>query len=163
MKRNTTSNKNILWWGRFDPNYSRNRILRSLLLECGYSLQDFIPRSSFLAPIEAVFTSFDKPAALWVPAFRQRDYSAARRFADRHSLPLIFDPLISAWDKAVFERNKFSQNSSKSRRLLAWEQSLFSRADLVIADTDPDLTEQKVGLDYRVQPGDIITVQDTFF
>ena len=34
---------------------------------------------------------------------------------------------------------------------------------LVIADTDPDLTEQKVGLDYRVQPGDIITVQDTFF
>jgi len=137
MKRNTTSNKNILWWGRFDPNYSRNRILRSLLLECGYSLQDFIPRSSFLAPIEALFTRFERPAAVWVPAFRQRDYSAARRFADRHSLPLIFDPLISAWDKAVFERNKFSQNSSKSRRLLAWEQSLFSRSDLVIADTEP--------------------------
>lgn len=34
---------------------------------------------------------------------------------------------------------------------------------LVIADTDPDMAEQKVGLDYRVQPGDIFTVQDTFF
>ena len=34
---------------------------------------------------------------------------------------------------------------------------------LVIRDTDPDLEEQKVGLDYRVQPGDIFTVQDTFF
>jgi protein involved in polysaccharide export with SLBB domain len=34
---------------------------------------------------------------------------------------------------------------------------------LVIADRDPDLKEQKVSLDYRVQPGDIFTVQDTFF
>ncbi|MEH6593687.1 MAG: SLBB domain-containing protein, partial [Halioglobus sp.] len=34
---------------------------------------------------------------------------------------------------------------------------------LVIADSDPEKKEQKVGLDYKVQPGDIITVQDTFF
>jgi protein involved in polysaccharide export with SLBB domain len=33
----------------------------------------------------------------------------------------------------------------------------------VITDTNPDLGEQKVGLDYRVQPGDIFTVRDTFF
>ena len=34
---------------------------------------------------------------------------------------------------------------------------------LVIADNDPERKEQKVGLDYQVQPGDIFTVQDTFF
>ena len=34
---------------------------------------------------------------------------------------------------------------------------------LVIADSDPDRKEQPVNLDYRVQPGDIFTVQDTFF
>jgi protein involved in polysaccharide export with SLBB domain len=34
---------------------------------------------------------------------------------------------------------------------------------LVIADSDPALEERKKGLDYRVKPGDIITVQDTFF
>jgi protein involved in polysaccharide export with SLBB domain len=34
---------------------------------------------------------------------------------------------------------------------------------LVIADKDPQREEQKVGLDYRVQPGDIFTVKDTFF
>lgn len=129
--------KNILWWGRFDPGYSRNKILRSLLLECGYGLQDFIPYSSFLSPLEAAFTRFEIPAAVWVPAFRQRDYPAAKRFADRHSLPLIFDPLISAWDKVVFERRKFSEGSGSSRRLLAWESSLFAGADLVIADTKP--------------------------
>ncbi len=34
---------------------------------------------------------------------------------------------------------------------------------LVISDGDPEFKERKVGLDYRVQPGDIITVRDTFF
>jgi polysaccharide export outer membrane protein len=34
---------------------------------------------------------------------------------------------------------------------------------LLIAESDPERKERRVGLDYRVQPGDIITVQDTFF
>jgi polysaccharide export outer membrane protein len=34
---------------------------------------------------------------------------------------------------------------------------------LVISDSDPERKEQEVGLEYKVQPGDIITVQDTFF
>jgi polysaccharide export outer membrane protein len=34
---------------------------------------------------------------------------------------------------------------------------------LLIADNDPSGEERKVGLDYRIQPGDIITVRDTFF
>lgn len=34
---------------------------------------------------------------------------------------------------------------------------------LVIADDDPGREEKQVDLEYRVQPGDIITVQDTFF
>ena len=38
-----------------------------------------------------------------------------------------------------------------------------SKEILVIADDDPDRKEKTVDLDYSVQPGDIITVQDTFF
>ncbi len=34
---------------------------------------------------------------------------------------------------------------------------------LVISDDDPQEKERKAGLDYRVRPGDIITVRDTFF
>ncbi len=34
---------------------------------------------------------------------------------------------------------------------------------LVIADNDPNRQEKEVSLDYRVKPGDIFTVQDTFF
>ncbi|MFW2367332.1 MAG: glycosyltransferase [Desulforhopalus sp.] len=125
----------ILWWGRFNRDYSRNRILRNLLEECGYDLHDFIPRSSLTCSFEVFFASLPKIHAVWVPAFRQRDFAAARRFADKHSIPLIFDPLISAWEKTVFERNKHPENSPVSQRLLRWERSLFSGADLVIADT----------------------------
>jgi glycosyltransferase involved in cell wall biosynthesis len=125
----------ILWWGRFDINYSRNRILRQLLQELGFSLVDFIPKSSAFGGLQSAFTRFGHVDAVWVPCFRQTDYKAARQYAARHSVPLIFDPLISAWDKAVFERKKFAEDSAKSQKLLQWEQSLFSSADLVLADT----------------------------
>jgi len=127
--------KTILWWGRFDPDYSRNRLLRRLLAEVGYRLVDFRPKISFLGGIEAKFAGLTGIDAVWVPAFRQRDFQAARRFAVRHRLPLIFDPLISAWDKEVFERRKFSPSSPAARRLHRQEREMFSKADLVLADT----------------------------
>lgn len=127
--------KTILWWGRFDANYSRNGLLRRLLGELGYRLVDFKPKISLLAGIEARFAGLAGIDAVWVPAFRQRDFPAAHHFAVRHRLPLIFDPLISAWDKVVFERRKFTPSSSASKRLQRREQGMFAKADLVLADT----------------------------
>ncbi len=128
--------KSILWWGRFAPEYSRNRILRSLLEISGFRIFDFRPQISLLGSLQARFAKLEVPDAVWVPAFRQTDFASARHYADKHHIPLIFDPLISAWDKKVFERKKYSESDIRARRLLNWERSLFSRADLVIADTE---------------------------
>lgn len=126
---------NVLWWGRFDPGYSRNRILRKLFTELGWQIRDFHPKFVQVADWEARLSRLPVPDLIWVPCFRQRDLAAASRWAKKYGIPLIFDPLISAYDKQVDERGKLDARSSRAQKLLAWEQSLFQRADRIIADT----------------------------
>ena len=127
----------LLWWGRFDPEYSRNRILRALLEKNGVGMIDFRPHSSLLGSVEAAIRRPSPGDALWVPCFRHRDISSARRYADQHGLKLVFDPLISSWDKVIFERQKYRSDHRKAQALLQWERALFAKADVVVADTRP--------------------------
>ena len=129
------ANRQMLWWGRFTPAYSRNGVLRGHLAALGWAVADFHPRFCALGDIEAALRRLPKPEAVWVPCFRQRDVAAARRWCDRKGVPLIFDPLISSYDKQVFERFKLAEGSRSALRLLAHEKSLFAKADIVLADT----------------------------
>ena len=128
--------KKVLWWGRFDADYSRNRILRKLFLSLNWEIIDFNPRIGALGDVEAYIRQVPPVDLVWVPCFRQRDLLAAYRWAKRTRIPLIFDPLISAYDKQVWERKKFSKESNQAKKLLKWEQALFQSADYVVADTE---------------------------
>ena len=127
--------KKVLWWGRFDPEYSRNRILRQAYAALDWDIIDFHPLLSRTADIEALLRRVPKTDLVHVPCFRQRDMAAARRYARWRGLPLIFDPLISAYDKQVFERGKIPAHSPRAERLLREERGLFQAADIVFADT----------------------------
>jgi glycosyltransferase involved in cell wall biosynthesis len=131
------TSKTVLWWGRFDPDYSRNRVLRKLLHDLGWTIRDFRPLLSRYAVAEAALRRIATPDLVWVPCFRQRDTAAATAWARARDVPILFDPLISAWDKQVFERGKFAKGSPEARALLAWEQGLFQGVDMVVADTEP--------------------------
>ncbi|MBL4583113.1 MAG: glycosyltransferase [Pseudomonadales bacterium] len=129
----------ILWWGKYGnygPDYPRNRTLLKCLNELGHEVIEFRPRFSQTAIIEARFKELSNIDVLWVPCFRQRDLNSAAKWASKHSIPVIFDPLISSYDKQVFERKKFSAGSNKAIKLLTWETNLFAKADYLVADTD---------------------------
>lgn len=137
--------QSILWWGRSDHEYNRNRVIRQSLNRLGYHIIDFRPSVSRWGHLEFAFKGrrfFSKDAlastkVVWVPNFRQRDLAAGQIAAKRLGLPLIFDPLISAYDKQVYEREKFSADSKQARQLKVWETRLFQSCDQLIADTEP--------------------------
>lgn len=129
------SARTVLWWGRFDPDYSRNRILRQAYTALGWRIIDFHPLLSPLADLEAALRYLPRADLVHVPCFRQRDIAAAHRYAHRCGIPLLIDPLISTYDKQVFERDKFPPEHARAQRLLRKEQKLFQLADAVLADT----------------------------
>ncbi len=135
MKPTIPQQKTVLWWGRFDPNYSRSRILRKLLREDGWRVADFHPLLSPAGDLQALFRRVGRPELIWVPCCRQRDVAAACRYARLFKIPLLFDPLISAYDKRVFEKGKYGTETIRAQRLRRWESRLFQLADVVLADT----------------------------
>jgi glycosyltransferase involved in cell wall biosynthesis len=137
----------VIWWGRSDRDYSRNRICRQLLQSLGYQLIDFSPRISALADIEAQLKGLAADL-VWVPCFRHRDVAAASRWARKKNIPVLFDPLISAWQKQVYERHKYKPESGAAQRLLKRETKWLQAVDMVLLDTEPQrqMFMQRFGL-----------------
>jgi glycosyltransferase involved in cell wall biosynthesis len=127
--------KTVLWWGRFDPLYSRNRVYEALFKELGWNVVRFNVHLCSVGDVEASLRGVKTPDILWLPCFRQRDVAAACRWAKRRGVPVVFDPLISAWDKKVLEQQKWGEDEGRARRLLKWESGLFNRVDWLLADT----------------------------
>lgn len=126
---------NILFWGRADQNYSRNRIIIKLFRELNINIIFFNPFFSIFGYIEANLRGIKKTDLIWVPCFRHRDILSASKFSIKNNIPLIFDPLISLWDKQVNERNKFNKESIKAQNLKKWEKKLLSSCDQIVTDT----------------------------
>jgi glycosyltransferase involved in cell wall biosynthesis len=60
------------------------------------------------------------------------DIVAARRLG----VPVVLNPLVSLWDTFVEDRARFRRGSLAARALRALDRFAFSRADVVVADTE---------------------------
>ncbi len=133
--RNLNAVRQVLWWSRSGRDYSRDRILRQAFTQLGWQIQDFSPVLSFAGDWQAWIQRVERPDVVWVPCFRHRDAAAAARWAKSRQVPIVFDPLISAYDKVVHEQERVEKDSNVARRMLARESALMQRFDAVVADT----------------------------
>lgn len=131
--------KKVLWWGRFDPDYSRNRVYAALFRELGWDVSYFFVKvSPKFGDVEAVVRGLGReprPDLVWVPVCRQRDILAACRWAHRRGVKVLFDPMISAWDKKVLEQRKWRADEARARKLHACETRMMNAPDMVTWDT----------------------------
>lgn len=133
------SAKRVLFWGRFDHGYSRNRVCIALFKELGWTVDFFdVKLSPKFGDVEAFLRGLSrrvKPDLVWVPVCRQRDILAACRWAHRRGVKVLFDPMISAWDKKVLEQRKWKADEPRAARLHALETRMMNEPDFVTWDT----------------------------
>lgn len=126
----------VLIWGRIEADYSRNRIVLNLFSQLGWNVEFFHPFSSQLGLPLSFLQRLTRPDLIWVPCFRHRDIHSAAYWAKKWQVPLIIDPLISAYEKEVHEREKWPADSKKAEKRRRWEEKLFATGDVVVADTE---------------------------
>ena len=131
--------KHVLFWGRFDPGYSKTRVNIATFRALGWEVDFFhVKVSPRFGDLEAALRGLGrrpKPDLVFVPVCRQRDIAAACRWAHRRGVKVLFDPMISAWDKKVLEQRKWRAEERRARRLLAWEKKLMAMPDFITWDT----------------------------
>ena len=131
--------RRVLFWGRFDHGYSRNRVNIALFRELGWDVDFFdVKVSPRFGDVEAFLRGLwrrPKPDLVWVPVCRQRDILAACRWAKRRGVKVLFDPMISAWDKKVLEQRKWKADEPRAKRLHALETRMMNAPDFVTWDT----------------------------
>jgi glycosyltransferase involved in cell wall biosynthesis len=131
--------KRVLFWGRFDHGYSRNRVNIALFRKLGWEVDFFdVKVTPKFGDIEAFFRGLNfrpKPDLVWVPVCRQRDILAACRWAHRRGVKVLFDPMISAWDKKVLEQRKWKADEPRAKKLHRLETKMMNEPDFVTWDT----------------------------
>jgi glycosyltransferase involved in cell wall biosynthesis len=128
----------VCFFGAWDPDYPRNRILREGLRLAGVEVLEARTRGrKVLFRYPALALAFLRRARragiLLVPEFRHKDMPLARLLAGRRRV--VFDPLVSRHDTLVGDWGLHARGSFQARWNLAIDRAALERADLVLCDT----------------------------
>jgi len=128
----------VCFFGAYDPDYPRNRILRTGLELAGLEVAEArVEEHRAFRRYPALMRAFgrikDRADVLLVPEFRDKDVPLAHHLKGRR--PLVFDPLISRHDTLVGDWALHREGSAQARwnrRIDRWALGL---ADRVLCDT----------------------------
>jgi len=135
------TNLRVCYFGRYDPDYARNQIIRQGLemtgievVPCRIELELEFPHRYFALTHQ--FLKASKPFnAVIVAEINQPVMFLARILTRLYRLPLIFDPFISRLDTLVIDRGVIPLNSTEARYLYWTDRLSMNLADHVLADT----------------------------
>ncbi len=151
---------NVCYWGTYDRDYPRNRILMAGLRSCGAEVSEcHFPlwrdtsqklrqaRSGWLRPamllrwarayasLSSRFLASPRPDFLLVGYSGHFDVFPAWILCRLRRVPLIFDAFLSLYDSLVLDRDAVDRGGARAR-LLAWvDRSACRLADRVLLDT----------------------------
>jgi glycosyltransferase involved in cell wall biosynthesis len=128
----------VLQLGHFDPEYSRNRIMRKALVRAGASVRVLTDPRSFAArtPGLARDALRDDVDAILVGFPGHADVALARAVGMRLRAPVIFDAFVSLYESSVGDRRTVARGSLGSYRYALEDWLASAMATRVVLDTD---------------------------
>lgn len=128
----------ICYFGHYDPNYSRNRIILKALKRAGASVIEIhihsrklrrwwsLLMSGLTARFDILFVGFpghtDVPLAWMIGSIKKR--------------PLVFDAFLSLYDTAVFDRRTVPPKSLKAKKLFLSDKVSCLLSKIALLDTE---------------------------
>jgi glycosyltransferase involved in cell wall biosynthesis len=128
----------VCFFGAYDPEYPRNRILRDGLRRAGVEVAEVCAQGRRgLGRHAALIAGFARAGrdsdVLFVPEFRHKDVPLAAFLKGRRRL--VFDPLISRHDTLVHDWGLHAPTSAQARWNLMIDRRALRLSDLVLCDT----------------------------
>jgi len=150
--------KTILFFGGYDPEYPRNRILRNGLRKTGFDVSECRAdiKSKIITRYPLLTKRFlgdnnKKNDLIFVPDFRHKDVPLAWLLSRITGKKLIFDPLVSRYMTRVLDREDAREGSLTSCHNRNIDRVSMKLADLVLSDTEAhgDFYSEEFGIDRK--------------
>jgi glycosyltransferase involved in cell wall biosynthesis len=131
----------LLFFGAYDPSYSRNLIIRKGWRSIGRSYSECrtgIKRkvhTRYPALLARYLRARKGNQTIFVPEFRHKDIPIARMISSLSGSSLVFDPLVSRYETRVLDRGDVRAGSAQAWHNRNLDRISFRLSDIVIADT----------------------------
>jgi len=128
----------ICYFGHYEPNYSRNRIIIKAFRRLGATVVEVRSSSRGIGRYRSLFKTamsnqFD---IMFVGFMSHTDMPIARLICALKRRPLVFDALVSLYDSIVWDRKLVSPRSFQAGKLYYIDRLACQLADIVLLDTE---------------------------
>ena len=138
MSRLPLADVSVTQVGHFDPEYSRNRIMRKALERAGAEVRVLSIQQAFAGRTPRLLrASLSEPTDAFLVGFPGHgDVGLARLAGTARRAPIVFDAFVSLYESAVEDRQSVASGSRAAYRYALEDRVASALATRVVLDTD---------------------------